>query len=347
MSLARRILLVLVLVAVSAACAERTVQSTQFFVFGTLVEVSLPDAGPGEASEIFSRLQREFQRMHDEWHAWQPGELVTLNRALQTGEAVSTTADILELVRRSQAMEARSGGLFNAAIGKTVALWGFHTSDFPIPGPPPRAEDIRTLVEAKPSALDVHISDTRLYSSNPVVQFDFGGIAKGYAADLACAIIRDSGQVSAIVNAGGDLRTMGNNRGKPWRVAVRNPAGGVAGTIAVSGDFAVFTSGNYTRFREDSGQRYPHILDPRTGWPVSGISSATVIARDGSTADAAATAIVVAGPDQWPQLANDMGIKAVLVMDESGAMQATAPMMAFFTPAAGLQVEIVEPGEDL
>ncbi len=137
---------------------------------------------------------------------------------------------------------------------------------------------------------------------------------------------------------------MGDNRGKPWRVAVRSPSGGVAGTIAVSEDYAVFTSGNYVRFREDSNQRFPHILDPRTGWPVSGIASATVIALEGSTADAAATAIVVAGTDQWPQVASDMGVVAALVIDESGAMWATPAMMAFFTPAPGFNVETVESG---
>lgn len=330
-----RLILATVLATLATACVERPEASAEFFVFGTLVDVQLPDAGRSEATPVFTALQQEFQRMHREWHAWEPGELVELNQALHSGQGASTTADIGELIRLSREMEVRSGGRFNAAIGGLIALWGFHTSDFPIHGPPPPAGRIRAIVEARPSARDIEFRGGRVWSSNPQVQFDFGGIAKGYAVDLACGFIRGFGQQSAIINAGGDVRTMGDNHGRPWRVAVRDPGGGVAGTVEVSGDFAVFTSGNYERFREDAEKRFPHILDPRTGWPVDGISSATVIARDGALADAAATALVVAGTGEWPQVASEMGIEAALVIDDSGAMFATPAMLDYFTPSEG------------
>ncbi len=102
------------------------------------------------------------------------------------------------------------------------------------------------------------------------MQLDFGGIAKGYAVDLAVARLRELGIGSAIVNAGGDLRAFGRHGDRPWRVAVRKPGGGTIGTLEVRQDEAMFTSGNYERFRQDEQERYPHILDPRSGWPVQG-----------------------------------------------------------------------------
>lgn len=329
----------------SAACLKPSGHSAEFYVFGTLVNVQLPGADREQAVEVFSSVQSELQRMHREWHAWEPGELTRLNAALKAGQAMQTTPEIVDLLQRSQSLERNSGGHFNPAIGGLVSLWGFHTSDFPIVGPPPEDAAIDALVEARPSTLDLVLEGDSVRSKNPAVQLDFGGIGKGYATDRACEIIRRKGLTAAIVNAGGDIRTMGDNAGKPWRIAVRDPGadmdGGIAGAIEVSGDVAVFTSGNDQRFRENAGERFAHILDPRTGRPVAHVASATVVAGDGTTADAAATAIVVAGPGQWPRVAADMGIEAALVIEASGRIRATRAMMDYFTPADGREVTIV------
>lgn len=344
MSPMHRTVFVIALVVLATACTEPSGESADFFVFGTLVEVRLPDADSAEAADLFAALQQDFQRMHREWHAWEPGALTGLNEALQAGQVTTTTPEILELLNLSREMELRSGGRFNAAIGKLVALWGFHTSDYPVLGPPPSADRIQALLRAGPSALALELENGTLRSVNPQVQFDFGGIAKGYALDLGCEIIRRAGQQSAIINAGGDMRALGTNRGRPWRIAVRDPSGGIAGAIEVEGDVAVFTSGNYERYREDAGLRYPHILDPRTGWPVTEVASATVVAANGARADASATALVVAGPEEWPRVAKSLGIESVLVIDGSGSIEASPSMMAFFTPAEGREVTVV-PGD--
>ena len=111
-----------------------------------------------------------------------------------------------------------------------------------------------------------------------------------------------------------------------WRVGIRDPDGGVLAGVTI-GDGAVFTSGNYHRYGEFDGTRYAHILDPRTGRPVDHVAQVTVIHADPVRADAAATALVVAGPEDWPAVARDMGIGQVLVVDAAGNLQAT-PQMA-------------------
>jgi thiamine biosynthesis lipoprotein len=134
------------------------------------------------------------------------------------------------------------------------------------------------------------------------------------------------GITSAIVNAGGDLRAMGRHGDRPWNVAVRKPGGGIIGAVQVRDDEALFTSGNYERFRQDQLKRYPHILDPRTGWPVKDVASVTVIASEGIVADAAATALVVAGLDGWSAVAGALNLDQVLVVDESGMVYLTPEM---------------------
>jgi thiamine biosynthesis lipoprotein len=249
-----------------------------------------------------------------------------INKAFANGLAAYASPDIVEMIRRSQEIEPKTGGRFNPAIGALIGLWGFHTSDYPILGPPPTQAQIDALLARNPSSNDIRINGDRLFSNNTAVQLDFGGIAKGHAVDLAVDYLRELGIRNAIVNAGGDLRAMGDHGNRPWRVAVRKPGGGAIGYIEVVGDEAIFTSGNYERFREDATERYPHILDPTTGWPAQDIASVTVITDDGLLADAAATALVVAGLDEWPAVALALGLELVAVVDESGTLYLTPQM---------------------
>ena len=309
-----------------AGCQRNEEQSAELFVFGTIVEIKLWGASQDEASNAFTELQQMFQGMHRDWHAWEPGRLMDINAAFASGQSATADEDIIAMIRQSQLVEKASGGRFNPAIGALIRLWGFHTSDYPIVGPPPSQAQISAVMDHHPSSDDIHINGLELLSDNPAVQLDFGGIAKGYAVDLTIARLRELGINNAIVNAGGDLRAMGSHGDRPWRVAVRKPGGGNIGTIEVRGDEAIFTSGNYERFRQDKTERYPHIIDPTTGWPAKDIASVTVITSEGLLADAAATALVVAGLEAWPQVARELDLDRIAVVDESGRVYLTAEM---------------------
>ena len=308
------------------ACQRDEEQSAELFVFGTIVEIKLWGASPEDASHAFAELQKMFQGMHRDWHAWEPGRLTAINEAFATGHKATADKDIVEMIRRSQLIEPKTGGRFNPAIGALIRLWGFHTSDYPIIGPAPSQADINHVLKPSPSSRDIIINGLELRSDNPSVQLDFGGIAKGYAVDLTIARLRELGINDAIVNAGGDLRAMGSHGDRPWRVAVRKPGGGNIGSVQVHGDEAIFTSGNYERFRQDQTERYPHIIDPGTGWPAKDIASVTVITDEGLLADAAATALVVAGLEAWPEVARSLNLNQVAVVDENGTVYLTPEM---------------------
>jgi thiamine biosynthesis lipoprotein len=131
----------------------------------------------------------------------------------------------------------------------------------------------------------------------------------------------------AIVNAGGDLRAIGTHGDRPWRIGIRHPrADGVIASVELGRDESVFTSGDYERYFLFRGKRYHHILDPRTGYPARGTASVTVISRDPGAADAAATALVVAGPDEWQAIAWSMGIRNVMLIDHQGRAHVTPSM---------------------
>jgi thiamine biosynthesis lipoprotein len=300
----------------SASCSRQAEHHAEFLVFGTILQVTTWGASEAQAMQGFSELEDMFRILHRDWHAWEPGSLTEINQAFAQGRSISADDDLIQLIRRSQDIEQKSEGHFNSAIGGLVRLWGFHSSDFPIHGPVPEQADIDSLLSAKPSSLDIRIKGNFLETANPQVQLDFGGIAKGYAIDLACARLRALGIENAIVNAGGDLRVFGQRGSRPWRVGIRNPSGGIIGGLDTLADEAIFTSGIYERFRQDQEVRYPHILDPHTGWPVKGLAGVTVIAREGLLADAAATALIVAGKDNWTSVAKSLGLDKVLLVDD-------------------------------
>jgi thiamine biosynthesis lipoprotein len=319
--------LMLILILLLAACS-RAPQSESFeiYVFGTLVTISVWDADPAARDAAVAEITARFQKMHHEWHAWRPGPLVDINRAIAAGEWVALPESIESLVVRSQQLYRQSDGMFNPAIGGLLQLWGFQSDGRPN-GPPPPKDAIAQWVAAAPGMDDLVIANGKLRSTNRAVQLDFGAFAKGVAVDEAITILRAHGIENAIVNGGGDLRAIGSKGDSPWRVGIRHPQGqGVLAALQTRGDESVFTSGNYERYRKHEGVRYAHILDPRSGMPVDGITSVTVIHENGGIADAAATALVVAGVKEWQRIASQMGVEAAMLVDDAGTVYMSPAM---------------------
>lgn len=300
----------------------------KLYVFGTLVEIIIRGMDKDTAREALAAVNADFQKMHKDWHAWKPGEMSRLNTAFAEGRAMVVSPFLLPLVKQAKTLESASGGLFNPAIGNMVAAWGFHADELPKGAPPPR-EKIARLVKARPSMSAVRIDGNKVSSSNPAVSLDFGGFAKGAALDAAAKTLKRFGIRNAILNAGGDLNVIGTHGERPWRLGIRHPKSwGVLASVELKPDEVLYTSGNYERFFEHEGVRYAHIIDPRTGWPVNHIVSASVVGVNGAAADAAATALTVAGPDDWHRVAKRMGVKFALLVDDEGTLYLNPAMQA-------------------
>ena len=328
----RRVAALLLILAAATglvACSDSTPdRHYTLYVFGTLVEIVVPERERAAVEKVLPQISQEFARMHRDWHAWQPGEMTRLNRAFAEGRTMTVSPLLADAIRQGQRFERQSGGLFNPAIGSLIGLWGFHQDDRPHGSPPSKAA-IAALVAAQPSMADIRLNGLSAFSTNPAVSLDFGGFAKGTAMDWAARILKDHGVRDAVLNAGGDVNVIGSHGDREWRVAIRDPKGwGAIASAALHPGEVLYTSGNYFRYREDQGVRYSHILDPRDGEPVGDIVSASVICDNGALADAAATALSVAGPDHWRETARRMGLTLVLLVDRNGAIHMTPEMQA-------------------
>ena len=300
----------------------------RFFALGTLIDLSLYGASPEQQSAASEALASAFTDMHTDWHAWEDSSLEQVNRQLAAGTGFTPDPELLPLLQTANRLSRKSGGLFNPTIGRLVDLWGFHSDEFTTLIPPSPA-DIETLLAQAPSVEDVTLENGQISSSNPAVQYDLGAFAKGYAIDRGIELLQSMGITHAIINAGGDLRAIGKHGNRPWRIGIRNPRGeGVLASIELGEDESIFTSGDYERYFEASGQRYHHIIDPRTGRPAGETVSVTVMHQDAATADAAATALFVAGPDHWPGLARKMGIRYVMLLDREGTVHMNPAMQS-------------------
>lgn len=336
-----RLIFLLLALAVSACNPPGdSVYHDQFFAFGTLVDITLYGVEPGLAETISSQIESEFNTLHTEWHAWQPGPLLSINEQLAQHQAAIADPGIIQLLAEANRLSLVSEGLFNPVIGNLIALWGFHDNALPI-GTLPDRSAIETLVAENPSAEDIVIKGNRVVTSNPAVAYDLGGFAKGLAIDRAIERLRESGIEHAIINAGGDLRAIGQRGERPWRIGIRHPREpGILASIETGGDDSVFTSGDYERFFEVDGERYHHIIDPRSGYPAIETMSVTVIHSDATTADAAATALFVAGPDHWQGVARNMGIRFVMLIDSQGTIHMNPAMQSRIQLDAQLETTV-------
>ena len=161
------------------------------------------------------------------------------------------------------------------------------------------------------------------------MRIDLGGFAKGHAVDRASAILRRRGIEHAMVSAGGDSRVIGDRRGRPWMVGVRDPrrAAGVVATLPLE-DVSVSTSGDYERFFEADGKRFHHLIDPATGRSPASVHSVTVLADDGLTTEALSKAVFVLGVADGLRLVETQdGVDAVVV-DADGQLHFSSGLQA-------------------
>jgi FAD:protein FMN transferase len=284
-------------------------------LFGSPAEI-LVSAEHGEpAAMVLAQVFAGLQRINDRWNAWKPGEVSTLNQAFRSGTSATATPALLAMLRAAAQLEQSSAGLFNAGVGGAVQAWGFHDDEMR-PGPRPSASIVSQWRAALPSLSQLEMRGNQVRSHNPALQLDFGAYAKGVAIDLALDQFQASGVANAVVNLGGNLAAMGQAGARAWRIGIRDPAGpGLMASLMTQGREAVVTSGSYERFRVLDGQRCTHILDPFTAAPATELVSVTVLHRSAALADAAATALLVAGPQRWRRVAERMGVRDVLVVD--------------------------------
>ncbi|WP_434514566.1 FAD:protein FMN transferase [Dechloromonas sp. ARDL1] len=319
-----------------AACSRTPLQEQQAYVFGTRVEVIVVGDDPAQGRQAIAAVLREFDRLHHAYHAWQPSELSALNDAIAAGKPQTVTPELAGFIREAQALSKQGEHLFDPGIGRLIKLWGFQADEFRADLPP--EADIKAWLAGKPSIADIVIDGNTVKSRNRQVALDFGGYLKGVALDRAAGILRDMGIRNALINIGGNVMALGSKEGKKWRVGIQHPRQpGPLATVTLADGEAIGTSGDYQRFFEVAGQRYPHLLDPRSGYPAAHTQAVTVLipadAGSGTRSDAASKPIFIAGPEAWRDMARKMAVGLVLRVDRDGRI--------FVTEALSQRLEFV------
>lgn len=315
-----------------AGCAEGpTLVERRLYAMGTWVDLKVV-ATPRTAGAVIDEAEAFLRRFEVDYYAWAAdGELARLNRALAEGRETTVSPEMAALLVAAKRVNVASGGAFDPGVGALVERYGFHDGSAAPREPGPAEIDAWLSERASITAVDV---DGVRVSAHAPVLLDLGGIAKGAAVDRIVELLAGRGIRAALVNAGGDLRVLGRRGNRPWRIGIQAPrTDGLLGTIELEDGEAAFTSGDYERYAELGGQRLHHILDPRTGRPARETQAVTVIARDGVSADAAATALFVAG-DAWAEVADALNVDAVLRVDASGEVEATETMRRRLAGAA-------------
>lgn len=313
-----------------AACSPPPLHQQQAYVFGTLVEVSVYGVPETQAQQATAAVLARFDDLHRTLHAWQPSDLSRLNSALAQGQRVPVAPELAAMLRDAQTLSTQSDDLFNPAIGGLIALWGFH-ADTPRTQVPDAAA-IAHWVKTAPRMRELHIENGLAWSDNPALQLDLGGYAKGFALDEAVRILKALGIQNALVNIGGNVIALGAHGDRPWRVGVQHPRQpGTLATLDLQDGEAIGTSGDYQRFFEVAGQRYSHLIDPRSGNPASGMQSVTVLIGGisaGTRSDALSKPLFIAGAAHLANRAAQLGVDDYLAVDAAGKMHFSPAMKA-------------------
>lgn len=231
---------------------------------------------------------------------------------------VPVDEEVFALIERSLRLSALTQGAFDITYGSMdKRLWNFDTTLTALPDPKIARQLVR-LINYRNVVLDA--GQRTVFLKEKGMRLGFGGIGKGYAAEQAKHILRERGVESGIVNAAGDLTTWGMQpNGQPWTIGIADPdqAQHQAFSYLAISDMAVATSGSYEKYALINGKRYAHTIDPKTGYPVSGLKSVTIIAPNAELADALATPVMVMGVRVGLDLINQMRHIACIIIDDN------------------------------
>ncbi len=316
--------------------AEDQVWEEQIFAMDTVM--TLTAYGPGGRDGVEEAVA-ELRRLEGLWSLEDPDS--ELSRLNAQGGSDALSPDTAALLERAVALCRETGGRFDPTVCPLTTLWGFR-SDHPRVPAQAEIDALLPLVDGAGLALT-----SGALTLEPGQALDLGGIAKGYAAERVMEIFRAHGVTSGMVSLGGNVQVLGTRPdGTPWRVGLRDPAGAETATLGVLPveDRAVVTSGGYERYFEADGTRYVHILDPRTGWPAqSDLLSATVVAEDGTLADAFSTALYVMGGEEavrfWAERPEEFDMVLVTRSGEVWATPGVAGALQTQTPVRTLSAE--------
>jgi FAD:protein FMN transferase len=288
-------------------------------LLGSPFEITVLASDSIKGNQFLELAISEVKRVENLISDWIPtSQISTVNK--NAGIApIKVDNEVFELVERAVRISKLTSGAFDISYASMDRIWKFDGSMKEMP----TAEAIKNSV-AKVGYQNIILNknESSIFLKNEGMKLGLGGIGQGYIADKIKALLQENGCSSGLVNVSGDINTWGKQpNGMPWTVGIINPMNKnkVFATFPLD-DSAVETSGSYEKYVTFNGKRYSHIIDPRTGYPASGIISVSVFAKQTELADALATGIFVLGIEVGLDLVNQLNGIGCIIVDDKGAI---------------------------
>lgn len=304
------------LVSLQAICSHaQTTRSRAVTLMGSRFDITIVAKDIPTAEAYIDSSIIEISRIENLISDWIPESQVSQINKFAGIKPVKVDRELLELTQRALHFSELTDGAFDISFAAADKIWKFDGSMDTIPSPEAVAESVKKIGHRN---IIINEEEATIFLKLPGMKIGFGATGKGYAADKTKELMVSKGIGAGIINASGDLNTWGKQpNGDNWIIGITNPIkeDELFAAYELSGT-AVVTSGNYQKFVMIDGKRYSHIIDPRTGYPSSGLSSVTVFADSAEKANGISTAIMVLGKKAGIKLLNkNPDLKGILIDD--------------------------------
>ena len=298
-------------------------------VMGTELKIEVLATDQATGDKAIDAAIAEIQRIEYLMTDWRPSPLTTINNNAGVAPTPSP-AELVQIISRSKEVSKLTEGAFDISFASAGHLWNFKNKTSPtLPDPAAIQAALQNVgfkkIKIDPEALTVSLPKK--------VKIGLGGIAKGYGIDRAMRVLLSHGIKHAVVNAGGDMKMLGQNEGTPWEIAIKHPRDRERAIASLRlSNTCIVTSGDYERFFELDGKRYHHIIDPRTGYPSTGAISVTVVAQSAEFADALATACCVLPHKKGMALIESLPKVEAIIVDMDGQVHVSTGLQEAVSP---------------
>lgn len=301
-------------------CFDPGIQKLEGAAQGTTYHISYWSKLPIVTKDIDSAVKSAFASIDKELSNYRPDSVIETFNSTETTDSLEVGKEIVGLVRVARTVHDASAACYDLSIKPLFELWGFRGEALTIPDEAALAKTLARIGMAKLEVVD----DSHLRKTQTDLKIDLSSIAQGYSVEAISKVLEQHGIEDYLVEIGGELKTKGQKPdGQAWRIAVERPLPGEQTlhkiiTMPKGAPMAVMTSGTYRHYYDDHGVRYSHILDARTGRPVShNVVSVTVIYPDPVLADAWSTALLCLGEQDGLKAANTAKIPALFIRQQA------------------------------
>ena len=284
---------------------------------GNQFEFTVITASENEAEKLFEVAITEIQRIEKLLTTFSNDSITAKINEMAGIQAVEVDEEVFQLIKRAQFISKITQGAFDISYGSLdKKFWNFDLQMTSLPNPNEAKKSV-ALINYENIILDE--TNQTVFLKNKGMRIGFGGIGKGYAAEMAKKKLIEANVESGIVNASGDLSAWGfQENGEPWTIGIADPnqKSAIFSAFKIT-NRAVATSGNYEKFVIINNKKYSHTIDPKTGYPVSGIKSVTILAENAEIADALATPVTVMGIDIGLDFINQLKNIGCIIVDDN------------------------------